>query len=187
MQPVPQPEPPWAERLYDECAARLVVYGRALGLDHAEAEDVLHDTFRAVLALRERPVQPAFYLVRSFRNRALNHRRSLWRRLSRELESRGWFEQDGGETPAERAAVAGLETLPTEQREVIVLKLWHDLTYEAIGEMLGISPNTAAGRYRYGLAKLRTLLQAEPQPESGGPELLPAHHPLGRILPSPSA
>ena len=52
-----------------------------------------------------------------------------------------------------------LQTLPTEQREVIVLKLWHQHTFEAIGQILELSPNTVAGRYRYGLQKIRQFLQ----------------------------
>ena len=52
-----------------------------------------------------------------------------------------------------------LAALSQEQREVIVLKIWHDETFEAIGSLLDISPNTAAGRYRYGLRKLRDLLK----------------------------
>jgi RNA polymerase sigma-70 factor (ECF subfamily) len=46
-----------------------------------------------------------------------------------------------------------------EQREVIVLKLWHGYTFEEIGGLLEISPNTAAGRYRYGLQKIKTQLE----------------------------
>jgi RNA polymerase sigma-70 factor (ECF subfamily) len=52
-----------------------------------------------------------------------------------------------------------LASLPTEQREVIVLKIWHDLTFERIGELVGVSPNTVAGRYRYGLRRIRTCLE----------------------------
>ena len=48
-----------------------------------------------------------------------------------------------------------------DQREVIVLKIWHDCTFEEIGELLEISPNTAAGRYRYGLQKLKFRLERE--------------------------
>ena len=53
----------------------------------------------------------------------------------------------------------GLAALPQEQREVIVLKIWHEHTFEEVGELLDISPNTAAGRYRYGLQKLRLFLK----------------------------
>lgn len=150
--------PDWAARLYDERAAEMVLYGRALGLGHAEAEDVLHDAFRALLDLESPPRQPHSYLVRAFRNRALNHRRSLFRRIVREFESKRWFEADASPTPSEDHAMEALADLPPDQREVIVLKIWHAMTFEAIGDVLGISPNTAAGRYRYGLQKLRSRM-----------------------------
>lgn len=48
-----------------------------------------------------------------------------------------------------------LEKLPTEQREVLVLKIWAGLTLQQIGDALEISPNTAASRYRYAISALR--------------------------------
>jgi RNA polymerase sigma factor (sigma-70 family) len=105
------------------------------------------------------PAKPEHYCVRSFRNRALNHRRTLWRRLAREWESLRWFEKTADETPAERAAMSCLAELPVAQREVIVLKIWHGCTFEEIGGLLEISPNTAAGRYRYGLQKIKVKLE----------------------------
>jgi RNA polymerase sigma-70 factor (ECF subfamily) len=149
----------WCEALYRDKAPELILYGRALGLSHGEAEDVLQDTFVALMRRPGPPLKPEHYCVRSFRNRALNYRRSLWRRLAREWESQRWFEHDPSETPAERAAMQELARLPQEQREVIVLKIWHEYTFEEIGELLALSPNTAAGRYRYGLQKLRTCLR----------------------------
>ncbi len=149
----------WCERLYRAKAAELILYGRALGLTHGEAEDVVQETFVALLRLEKEPEVPEHYCVRSYRNRALNYRRSLWRRLTRELESRRWFERGVGESPAERLAMRGLAALPGDQREVIVLKIWHEMTFEEIGELLAISPNTAAGRYRYGLQKLKARLK----------------------------
>lgn len=149
----------WCEGLYAARADRLVLYGRALGLSHSEAEDVLQETFLALLRRAEPPEEPEHYCLRSFRNRALNHRRSLWRRLAREWESRRWFERSEDETPQERAAMQALARLPREQREVIVLKVWHEHTFEAIGRLLGLSPNTVAGRYRYGMKKLRASLK----------------------------
>jgi RNA polymerase sigma-70 factor, ECF subfamily len=151
----------WCEQLYERKAAELILYGRALGLSHSEAEDVLQETFVALLKREAPPEQPDHYCIRSFRNRALNFRRGLWRRLARELESVRWFEPSAGETAAERAAMSHLTRLPPEQREVIVLKIWHGHTFEEIGEMLDLSPNTVAGRYRYGLQKLNTFLKGQ--------------------------
>ena len=152
-------QPGWCEAVYQAKSAELVLYGRALGLSHAEAEDVVQETFVALMRLSAPPNQPEHYAVRAFRNRALNYQRSLWRRLTREWESRGWFEAAPEEHPAQARAVRCLADLPRDQREAIVLKIWHEYTFEEIGELLGISPNTAAGRYRYGLQKLKLCLK----------------------------
>lgn len=149
----------WYEAFYEAKAAGLVLYGRALGLSHGEAEDVVQETFLALMQKSELPREPEHYCLRTFRNRALNYKRSLWRRLTRELESQRWFEKDEGESPAEHAAMQQLAALPPEQREVIVLKIWNRCTFEEIGALLDISPNTAAGRYRYGLQKIKLQLE----------------------------
>ena len=151
----------WCERLYGEKAAQLLLYGRALGLSHSEAEDVVQETFIALLKLPEAPKSGENYAFRTVRNRALNFKRSLWRRLAREVESMRWFEREPDETPAERAAMRCLQNLPTEQREVIVLKIWSRYTFEEIAGLLDLSPNTVAGRYRYGLEKLRASLKGK--------------------------
>jgi RNA polymerase sigma-70 factor (ECF subfamily) len=159
----------WCEALYHAKASELILYGRALGLSHGEAEDVVQETFLALMRRPQPPALPEHYCVRAFRNRALNFRRSLWRRISREWESQSWFEPPAQPSSAEPEAMRILAELPPEQREVIVLKIWHNSTFEEIGDLLGISPNTAAGRYRYGLQKLRQRL---------GPN---AYEPDGRI------
>lgn len=151
----------WCQSLYEAKAAGLILYGRALGLSHNEAEDVLQETFMALLRLERRPEEPEHYCLRAFRNRALNYRRSLWRRLARELESARWFERGSQSSEAEREAMRRLAELPPEQREVIVLKIWHDMTFEEIAGLFEISPNTVAGRYRYGLNKLRLGLKGK--------------------------
>lgn len=56
---------------------------------------------------------------------------------------------------------AALERLPPEQREVVVMKIWGGLTFAQIAQALGISPNTAASRYRYALGRLETELADE--------------------------
>ena len=149
----------WFEAFYEAKAAALIMYGRALGLSHGEAEDVVQETFLALMQRDELPREPEHYCLRTFRNRALNYKRSLWRRLTRELESQRWFEKKADENPAERAAMQRLAALPPEQLEVIVLKIWNHCTFEEIGDLLDISPNTAAGRYRYGLQKIKSYLE----------------------------
>ena len=148
----------WQQRLYEAKASELILYGRALGLGHSEAEDVLQEMFVALLKMERAPDNPVHYAVRGFRNKALNYKRGFLRRITRELESRQWFERDGDESPQERVAMQCLQKLPPDQREVIILKIWHEHTFEEIGELLQLSPNTVAGRYRYGMEKMRKCL-----------------------------
>jgi len=55
----------------------------------------------------------------------------------------------------------GLRQLPTEQAEVVVLKIWEELTFQEIAWTLGIPAPTAASRYRYGISKLSEILGSD--------------------------
>jgi RNA polymerase sigma-70 factor, ECF subfamily len=61
----------------------------------------------------------------------------------------------------ERNLRRALAALPADQREVLVLHVWGELTFSEVGKLLGVSSNTVASRYRYGLTKLRELLLAK--------------------------
>lgn len=150
----------WRQALYDKSAATLLLHGRALGLTHSEAEDVLHEVFLALMRLPSPPDRPDHYAFRAYRMRVNSHRRSWWRRQTREAEATRWFQSDSFESDGERRAMNALACLPIKQREVIVLKIWAELTFEAIGDLVGVSPNTAAGRYRYGIARLQQAMTA---------------------------
>jgi RNA polymerase sigma-70 factor (ECF subfamily) len=52
-----------------------------------------------------------------------------------------------------------LKKLPAKFSEVIIMKVWGNHTFAEIGEMLGVSLNTVASRYRYGLERLRKALE----------------------------
>ena len=61
----------------------------------------------------------------------------------------------------QRALSGAVDRLPQEQREVLVMKIWNDLTFAEIATALEISQNTAASRYRYALAALKKTLQPQ--------------------------
>ena len=153
-------------RLYDEHGRALLGYARALVADHATAEDVLHQVF--VTLLRAKPPvldSPRAYLARAVRNAALNHRRDRGREVSfddgradAERLFEPWFERDPGLEDDATALEAALACLPDEQREVVLLHLWGEMTFAEVAAVVGIPPNTAASRYRYALAKLREQL-----------------------------
>jgi RNA polymerase sigma-70 factor (ECF subfamily) len=52
-----------------------------------------------------------------------------------------------------------VDELPEEQREVVVMRHYLNFSFKEIAEMTGVSINTSLGRMRYGLLKLRKLIE----------------------------
>ena len=147
---------------------RLLLCARQWTRSLADAEDVLQEAFvRYWKHQRHLPGDPQALLVTSIRRAALDLARREDRRTARELRSDGaledrgtFFEKLPGEGDERRQEIeAALLRLPEEQREVLVLKIWRECTFEQVGETLGIPPNTAASRYRYALNALRKQLE----------------------------
>ena len=147
-------------RLYAAHGAVLVGYACSLLGDRMQAEDVVHHVFvrllRGDVVVREGPLP---YLCQAVRNTAMNHWRKHAREVSLDDSGACWLEAPRGREEAALAIERALAELPEDQREVIVLKVWGQLSFQDIGEVLETSSNTVASRYRYGLAKLRNLLK----------------------------
>ena len=101
------------------------------------------------------------------RRAALDLARRDDRRAGREERAAGlpeeavaWFERPLEGDERRVAVEEAIRRLPDEQRDVLVLKIWGELTFEQVGRELEISPNTAASRYRYALGALRRELAA---------------------------
>lgn len=145
---------------------KLLLCARQWTRTLADAEDVVQEAFvRFWRHQRGLPGEPMALLVTSVRRAAFDLARREGRRATR--EERAGAEADlhtaQFEIPIEgverRAAIEdSLRRLPSEQREVLVLKIWGELTFDQIGATLEVSPNTAASRYRYALAALRQEL-----------------------------
>ena len=69
-----------------------------------------------------------------------------------------WFESPMAEAERVQTVQSVLVGLPAEQQEVVTLKIWGELTFAEIAEVLGIPANTAASRYRLALETLRRRL-----------------------------
>ncbi|NJM37143.1 MAG: RNA polymerase sigma factor [Akkermansiaceae bacterium] len=69
-----------------------------------------------------------------------------------------WFENENADDETRNQLEESLKELPAKFSEVIIMKVWGDRTFAEIGETLGISQNTAASRYRYGLEALKRNL-----------------------------
>lgn len=147
---------------------KLLLCARQWTRSAADAEDVVQEAFvRFWRHQRALPGEPMALLVTSVRRAAFDLARREDRRSAREEWAMDGPEYGAAqfEVPVEgeerRAAIEeALGRLPAEQREVLVLKIWGELTFDQIGRELGISQNTAASRYRYGLAALRRELAA---------------------------
>ena len=94
------------------------------------------------------------------RNAILNERKARRRDVALDPEC-AWFEPPHRDFAAELNLRHALWELPEDQREVTILHIWGELTFAQIAEVLSISLNTAASRYRYALAKLREALCAK--------------------------
>jgi RNA polymerase sigma-70 factor (ECF subfamily) len=147
---------------------KLLLCARQWTRSVADAEDVVQEAFvRYWRHQRELPGEPMALLVTSVRRAACDLARRETRRVAREewadggIEDRAPVFQTSLEADDRREVVeAAMRRLPPEQREVLVLKIWAELTFEQIAGELEISPNTAASRYRYALAALRKELTA---------------------------
>jgi RNA polymerase sigma-70 factor (ECF subfamily) len=108
------------------------------------------------------PQQPVAWLYKVVRNAALSAARSSRRRQRREGEAAArapaWFVPTEGAGLDAETATAALQTLPAEQREVIVVHLWGGLTFEQIAVITGTSSSTAHRWYQAGLSTLRERL-----------------------------
>ena len=104
-------------------------------------------------------------LYSAVRTTAIDFSRSFSRRQIRENRV---FEEGDGETiwfqrrleTEERNSLLedAVQQLSKQQQEVVVLKVWGELTFQEIAETLTISNNTAASRYRYALDHLKKQL-----------------------------
>lgn len=147
---------------------KLLLCARQWTRSLADAEDVVQEAFvRFWRHQRKLPGNPMALLVTSVRRAALDLARRESRRAAREDRADGGLENREPvfalpiEADDRREAVeTALRRVPGEQREVLVLKIWGELTFEEIAAQLDIPPNTAASRYRYALAALRRELIA---------------------------
>ena len=150
--------------LYARLARPLLRVASGMLARGDEAEDVVHDVFVSLARGREklRRVEDLdAYVFASLRHAIaarLERRRTERRHLERIAAMRDEAVGPSEVAEDDRLATA-LATLPPEQREVILLKVDAELTFAQIAQVLRISPNTAASRYRYAVEKLRRSLE----------------------------
>ena len=153
---------------FESYGPKLLLCARQWTRSLADAEDVVQEAFvRYWRHQRQLPGDPQALLITSIRRAALDHARREVRRTAREEKADGalgdcepiFAAQPRDDTERRQEIEAALRLLPAEQREVLVLKIWNELTFEQIAQTLGVPANTAASRYRYALVALRKELK----------------------------
>ncbi len=155
-------------RIYEKYKADLLLLAMALLNDKTAAEDVVHDVFLSFV--RNLGV---FRLTGSLKGYLLtctaNHARN-WNKAER-VRLRGTDPApdpgaQGSDGPLDALVCneqleqlsGALAELPFEQREALMLHVHGQMTFQAIARARQISTNTAKSRYRYGIDKLRSIL-----------------------------
>jgi RNA polymerase sigma-70 factor (ECF subfamily) len=156
-------------RLQDSEAQALFGFVRRLGLADHEADDAVQEVFARLLTEYGRGISiadPRAWSYRAIYRLAMDQHRlrrrmiELGDRLRREPEKR----QSGDD---DRITVwAEVDNLPTRQRQVVYLRYRADLPFEAIGQVLGITPSAARSHATQALATLRARLAVD-EPSEG--------------------
>jgi len=159
-------------RIYEKYRDSLLILAIALSHDVYLAEDAVHDVFVAFaqnIASFKLTGSLKAYLAKCVANRVRDLMRARNGRAKALNSQRACSEGMDSNEPSWliacneelRLLSSALAELPDEQREVIALHIHGQMRFRVIAKSLGISVNTAKGRYRYGIRKLRSILNSE--------------------------
>lgn len=162
-------------RIYDKYKNDLLKLGVALTNDVNTAEDVVQDVFVGFAQSAAR-IQPRGnlkkYLVTCVVNRIRNRKRDQQRHETSSIDDSDCIVCNSRRPEQWAILNEELELLsnamahiPYEQREVLALYMQGDMTFRQIAKMQHSSVNTIQGRYRYGLNRLRSILNGETKNE----------------------
>jgi len=156
--------------IYEKYLEPMLTLAMGLLNDVNAAEDVVQDVFVSFAQSRHNfrmRGSLSGYLATSVVNRVRDHKRRLRRQVGGSSSRVDRICEPAGPEQAliltEQAkllnrAVAGL---PDEQREVVLLRLKAGMKFRDIAKLQQTSVNTALSRYRYGLDRLRSMLDGE--------------------------
>ena len=167
-----KPNSVWGQWLAEN-GSRMLLFARQQTRTSEDAEDILQD---ALVKLARKVDEGSFdggqeswkpFLYTAIRRLAIDLGRKNDRRTKREKKAEAdrkaetggvsdpWFHSDASNDEKRSLLERELRKLPTKFSEVIIMKIWGGHTFAEIGDMVGVSLNTVASRYRYGLALLR--------------------------------
>jgi len=144
------------QSLWNEHVRGLILYARQWA--EREAEDVVQDAFLKLLKATPPPDEPKAWLYRVVRNAAIDRTRK--RRWFRPPPLDNWFETlPDKEQPFDGVELTQLlEALPEHIREIVIAKIWGNLNFREIAELLGRPISSVHREYQSGLEQLRKIL-----------------------------
>lgn len=144
-------------QLFEAKQNQLYVAALSITRDRASAEDVVLDAMLAVSELKQAPNDLLSYLYRTVRNKALHSSKQAMRFTSN-FDCSSFIASNSNAAEEQvfaRQIFKQLEKLESNQQQVLIMKLFGDLTFDEIAEITANSPNTVASWYRRGLLKLK--------------------------------
>jgi RNA polymerase sigma-70 factor, ECF subfamily len=150
------------ETLYRQHGSALLLFASAITGERSRAQDTVHQVFLKLIEngnLRHAENEKA-YLFACVRNAALNDMKARQHDVALDDEP-AWFAPPNQDDAEELNLRRALCALPDDQRQVTILHLWGELTFSQIADLLSISSNTVASRYRYAIDKLRKAMCAK--------------------------
>lgn len=158
-------------RLHADYALSAYRFAWSVTKDEGLAQEVVQELFlklaRDADAITRSQSERAviFTLVRNLALDALRRRAREERALCQwEEQVPTWFEPSH-DKETQQQITAALAKLPEEQRSVVHLHVWEDLSFREIGELLALPTQTIASRYRYALEKLRAHKDTRMKPD----------------------
>lgn len=154
--------PDW-HSVYDTYGVLLFRYLLARGASNSVAEDVVQQVFTQAIQAASVIENPGAYLFASARREfaRLRPRQSEHNVAPPTLDLLA-DESEPVEDGEDRERVREvLRSLEVELREVVVLRVWHELTFRELGEVLGIPLNTAASRWRRATQEIESRLRRQ--------------------------
>ncbi|MEM8666396.1 MAG: sigma-70 family RNA polymerase sigma factor [Planctomycetota bacterium] len=153
---------------WDQFADRLLLIARSMG---GSAEDAVQEAFIVLARQPEMPDNPLAWLVAVCRNLQRESHRRERRRRAREsrVGRQEWFDRDVNLVDSQLDAGAVTEALmrlSSPTREIIVMRVWGEMTFESIADVVELSRATVHREFHDGLKKLKLTFDIEPQPES---------------------
>lgn len=150
------------QSLIDSHGAALKLYARQWC---SSPDDALQEALIELLRQNPAPDHPAAWLFKTIRHRAMNLARGERRRSEHHRQASQqrdeWFCDDKGLGLSSEELQEALAQLSDLEREIVVARIWGELPFERIAELVGSSSSTVHRRYRGALLRLQAMLEGE--------------------------